>query len=79
MKRPEINITPVERARRIGLGGAAALVGLILLTSSTGAVAIVLLALLVPAGLDLVVTGGLGYCPLYAKLGYVPHSLRRHT
>jgi hypothetical protein len=34
---------------------------------------------LVLAGLDLVVTGALGHCPLYQKLGYVPQSLRRPT
>lgn len=77
MKRPAINITPAERASRIVLGGAAAIVGLVLLASASGAVAVVLLALLVLAGLDLVVTGALGHCPLYAKLGHVPRSLRR--
>ena len=76
MKRPEINITPLERAGRIAIGGAAAIVGLVLLTSTTGALAVVLLALLVLAGLDLVVTGALGHCPLYHKLGHVPKSLR---
>jgi Protein of unknown function (DUF2892) len=77
MKRPDINITPSERAGRIALGGAAAVVGLVLLVSASGALAVVLLALLVLAGLDLVVTGALGHCPLYAKLHHVPRSLRR--
>ena len=36
----------------------------------------VLEALLVAAGLDLAVTGALGHCPLYARLGYLPKSLR---
>jgi hypothetical protein len=79
MKRPGINITPSERVARIALGGAAAVAGLLLLVSATGVLAIVLLALLVLAGLDLVVTGALGHCPLYAKLGHVPQSLRRAT
>ena len=35
--------------------------------------------LLVLAGLDLVVTGALGHCPLYAELGRLPPSLRRPT
>ena len=39
--------------------------------------AVVLEALLVAAGLDLAVTGALGHCPLYAKLGYLPRPLRR--
>jgi hypothetical protein len=29
-------------------------------------------ALLVAAGLDLAITGTLGRCPLYQKLGYLP-------
>ena len=76
MRRPQINITPLERAGRILIGGAAAIIGLVLLVSASGALAAVLLTLLVLAGLDLVVTGALGHCPLYAKLGHVPKSLR---
>ena len=76
MRRPTVNVTPAERAGRIVLGGAAAIVGALLLTSASGALAIVLLLLLVLAGLDLVVTGALGHCPLYARLGHVPHSLK---
>jgi hypothetical protein len=79
VRRPQINITPTERAGRIVLGGAAAIVGLVLLASAGGALAVVLLVLLVLAGLDLVVTGALGHCPLYHKLGHVPKSLRRLT
>ena len=74
MRRPEINIAPLERGGRIFLGGAAAIVGVLLLASSSGALAVVLLVL---AGLDLVVTGALGHCPLYAKLGHVPRSVGR--
>lgn len=76
MKRPEINISPVERAGRIALGGLAAIAGLTLLVSATGALAIVLLALLALAGLDLVVTGALGHCPLYARLARRQRSPR---
>ena len=77
MRRPEINITPVERVSRIAVGAAVAIAGMILLASGAGPLAIVLEALLVLAGLDLVVTGALGHCPLYHKLGYLPPSLRR--
>jgi hypothetical protein len=77
MKRPEINITPRERLGRIAIGGAAAIAGLVLLASAGAALAVVLEALLVLAGLDLVVTGALGHCPLYHKLGHMPPSLRR--
>lgn len=72
-----VNITRPERAGRILLGLAAMLVGALFLASAASVVAIVLLALLVLAGADLVVTGALGHCPLYQKLGFVPSSLRR--
>ena len=77
MKRPEINVSPSERVARIVAGAAAAILGVVLLASASGAVALVLLALLVLAGLDLVVTGALGHCPLYHKLGHVPRSPTR--
>jgi len=77
MRRPEINITPAERVSRIAVGAAVAIAGVILLASGAGPLAIVLEALLVLAGLDLAVTGALGHCPLYHKLGYLPPSLRR--
>ena len=79
MKRPEINITPVERVGRIVIGTGMALAGLALLTAAGGVLVFVLELLLVLAGLDLLVTGALGHCPLYRKLGYVPLSLRRST
>ncbi len=71
-----INITPVERIARIGVGGAGAIAGAVLLASAATALAVVLEVLLVAAGLDLVVTGALGHCLLYAKLSHVPKSLR---
>jgi hypothetical protein len=76
MKRPQINITPLERAGRI-LIGAAAIAGAVLPASSASPLALTLEVLLIAAGLDLVVTGALGHCPLYAKLGHVPRSPRR--
>ena len=76
MKRPEVNITPIERIGRILVGALAAIGGLVLLGSAGGAFVVVLEVLLVLAGLDLVATGALGHCPLYRKLGYTPPSLR---
>ncbi len=72
-----VNITPAERAGRIGVGAAAIIAGIVLLTGAGSVLAVVLEALLVAAGADLAVTGALGHCPLYAKLGYLPKSLRR--
>ena len=77
MKRPTINITPMERLGRVLIGAAGAIGGLVLLVSASSAGIAVLEALLVLAGLDLIVTGALGHCPLYHRLGYVPPSLRR--
>lgn len=78
-RRFAVNITPVERTGRILLGAAAAIAGVVLLGSAGSLLAVVLELLLVAAGLDLAVTGALGHCPLYKRLGYTPPSLRRPT
>jgi hypothetical protein len=74
-----INISPAERAARIVIGAVGAVVGIVLLVGATSTLAVALELLLVLAGLDLVVTGALGHCPLYARLGHVPISLRGRT
>lgn len=74
--RLEVNITPAERVGRIVIGAASAIAALVLLTGAGSILAAVLEVLLLAAGLDLVVTGALGHCPLYPKLGHVPRSLR---
>lgn len=79
MKRPTINITPAERAARIAVGIAIILGGSTLLASASRVVAVVLEVLLVLAGLDLAITGALGHCPLYRKLGHLSPTLRRQT
>ena len=78
-RRLSVNITPAERIGRIVLGTAAIVAALALLAGAGSAVAVVLELLLAAAGADLVITGALGHCPLYNKLGYVPTSLRRRT
>lgn len=75
----KVNITPAERAARIAIGGLGALIGIFLLASASGVLAVVLELLLVLAGLDLVFTGALGHCPLYARLGHMPSSLKEKT
>lgn len=76
-QRLAVNITPTERFGRIVVGAAAAIAAVVLLASAGSILAVVLEVLLLAAGLDLVVTGVLGHCPLYQKLGFVPRSLRR--
>lgn len=79
MRRPVVNITPCERAGRILVGLAATVAGVVLLASATAAGVVALEILLVLAGLDLAITGALGHCPLYQRLGHFPPSLRRST
>ncbi len=74
-----VNITPGERGARIVLGLLGALGGAFLLASAGSTFAVVLELLLILAGLDLIVTGATGHCPLYKKLGHVPASLNGHT
>jgi hypothetical protein len=73
------NITPAERVARVVIGGLGAVAGIVLLAGASSAFAVILELLLVLAGLDLVVTGALGHCPLYAKLGHVPASLKERA
>ena len=72
-----VNIGPQERVARIVVGLVGVVVGIVVLKGSPGAVVAVLAVLLGVAGLDLVVTGALGHCPLYARLGHVPASAGR--
>lgn len=76
-RRWTVNITTSERIGRVVVGLAAVVAAFVLLTQSPSWVAAVLEVLLAVAGLDLVVTGALGHCPLYSKLGHIPKSLRK--
>ena len=79
MRRLSVNITPSERVGRVAVGVVTTAAGVLLLASAGSVLAATLEVLLVLAGLDLVVTGALGHCPLYSKLGHVPLSLKRQT
>lgn len=72
----KVNITPAERVARIVLGLLGAVGGAFLLGGEGSPLVVALEVLLVLAGLDLVVTGAMGHCPLYKKLGHVPASLK---
>lgn len=72
-----VNIGAPERVARVLLGGAAAVLGVVVLAGGPGIWALLGSVLLIAAGLDFVVTGATGYCPLYARLGHVPRSLRQ--
>ena len=79
MKRPAVNITSAERAARVVGGALVAVAGVVLLASAGSAPAVVLELLLVAAGLDLVVTGALGHCPLYRALGRTSVAVRSRS
>lgn len=75
-RRWAVNITPAERIGRVVVGLAGVTAAVLWLLQSPPPGAAVLEVLLLLAGLDLVVTGALGHCPLYSRLGHVPRSLR---
>jgi Protein of unknown function (DUF2892) len=77
MKRRTVNITPIERLLRVAIGIGLVLAAIAVISTGVNALTVIGALLLAAAGLDLGVTGALGYCPLYARLGYVPSSLRR--
>lgn len=66
------NLIPAERIARILIGLAALVGGVILFIGPGTAVAQLSELLLVMAGIDLVVAGATGHCPLYQKLGRPP-------
>ncbi len=76
-QRLAVNITPRERVARVLFGLAGAVSAVLLLPGAGGVLATSLVVLLGLAGLDLTITGALGHCPLYARLGHVPAALRR--
>lgn len=74
--RLSVNITPIERVARILVGAAAAITAVVLLTGAGSVLAVILEVLFAAAGVDLIVTGAHGHCPLYQKLGYLPATIR---
>ena len=79
LRRPTVNITPIERGGRILIGLAAVIAGVALMSSANSLLALVLEALLVVTGIDIFVSGALGYCSLYHMFGYTPKSLKELT
>lgn len=64
------NVGTTERVARVTLGGALAIWTLIRLLNSGGLIPILLDIALIALGVDFVVTGLRGYCPLYKRLGW---------
>ena len=64
------NLGMIERVLRVALGGALAVWALVLFIGSHGLVSLLLYVALFALGVDFVVTGIRGYCPLYKRLGW---------
>ena len=64
------NVGKVERVMRVTLGGALAVWMLVRLFSGGGLIPLLLDIALIALGIDLIVTGLRGYCPLYKRLGW---------
>jgi len=64
------NLGTVERVLRVTLGGGLAIWALVLLLGGGGLIWLLSYVALIALGLDFVVTGIRGYCPLYNRLGW---------
>jgi hypothetical protein len=64
------NLGTIERVLRVVLGGALAIWALTLFLSGGGLIWLLTYAALIALGVDFVVTGIRGYCPLYNRLGW---------
>lgn len=69
------NIGNAERVGRVVIGAALAILGVVVLFSGPAAWGLIGALVALAAGIDLIVTGARGYCPLYARLGHMPRSL----
>ncbi len=76
MKWPEVNISTPDRWARVIVGAAAIALAVALVVDGAGSLQSILAVVLGLCGLDLVVTGAMGHCPLYRRLHHVPRSLR---
>ena len=64
------NLGTMERLLRVTLGGALAIGALALVLRDDGLIWRLLYVALIAIGVDFVVTGIRGYCPLYKRLGW---------
>lgn len=64
------NFGTIERVLRVAAGGALAILALVLLLGAVGIIWQLAYFSLIALGVDFVVTGIRGYCPLYNRLGW---------
>lgn len=78
-KPPMSNLGTIERVLRVALGGSLAVLALVLLLGHDAVVWRMLYIALIALGIDFVVTGIRGYCPLYNRLGWSTASPEAHA
>ena len=64
------NLGTIERVLRVALGGALAIWASVLFLGGDALIWRLLYVALIALGVDFVVTGIRGYCPLYNRLGW---------
>lgn len=69
-KKQKKNVGTIERTLRVALGGSLAIWALVLLLSGGGLIWLLVYVALIALGVDFVITGIRGYCPLYNLLGW---------
>lgn len=72
------NVGTAERTLRVALGGALAVWALVLLFGGGNLIWLLLYIALIALGVDFVVTGIRGYCPLYNFLGWSTAARKAH-
>lgn len=72
------NVGTIERVIRVALGGALAIWAVVLLLGGGAMIWLLLDAALIALGVDFLVTGIRGYCPLYNLLGWSTAQSKAH-
>ena len=72
------NLGTIERTLRVVLGGTLAIWALALFVGGNGFIWRLLYVALIALGVDFVVTGIRGYCPLYNRLGWSTAEPKAH-
>jgi len=72
------NLGTIERVLRVALGGALAIWALVSFLGGGGIIWRLLYVALIALGVDFVVTGIRGYCPLYNRLGWSTAEPKAH-
>ena len=72
------NLGTSERVLRVALGGVLAIWALVFFLGGGGLIWRLLYVALIALGVDFVVTGIRGYCPLYNRLGWSTARSKAH-